>query len=87
MLDRGQHCIKEAIEQNIEHDLKITDICRDAEDDNIIACAVAAKADYLMTGDSDLLEIKSYKDFKIVTPRILKRCLRDFEVTSGSKES
>ena len=69
MLDRGQHCIKEAIEQNIEHDLKITDICRDADDDNIIACAVAAKADYLMTGDSDLLEIKSYKDFKIVTPR------------------
>ncbi len=59
----------EAIERSIDHDLKITDICRDADDDNIIACAVAAKADYLVTGDSDLLDIKSYKDIKIITPR------------------
>jgi len=61
--------ICEAIERSIDHDLKITDICRDADDDNIIACAVAAKADYLVTGDSDLLEIKSYKGIKIITPR------------------
>ena len=49
--------IGEAIEQSIDHDLKITDICRDVDDDNIIACAVAAKADYLVTGD---------KEFKVV---------------------
>jgi len=61
--------IGEAIEQSIDHDLKITDICRDVDDDNIIACAVAAKADYLVTGDSDLLDIKSYRDIKIITPR------------------
>jgi predicted nucleic acid-binding protein len=29
----------------------------------------SAKADYLVTGDSDLLEIKKYKDIKIITPR------------------
>jgi putative PIN family toxin of toxin-antitoxin system len=61
--------ISEAIERSIDHDFKITDICRDADDDNIIACAVAAKADYVVTGDSDLLDIKSYKDIKIITPR------------------
>jgi putative PIN family toxin of toxin-antitoxin system len=61
--------INEAISQVIEHNLKITDICRDANDDNIIACAVAAKADYLVTGDSDLLEIKSYQGVTILTPR------------------
>lgn len=61
--------ISEAIERCIEHDLEITDICRDADDDNIIACAVAAKADYLVTGDSDLLEIKKYKKIRIITPR------------------
>ena len=61
--------ISEAISQVIEHSLKVKDICRDADDDNIIACAVAAKAAYLVTGDSDLLEIKSYKDIKIITPR------------------
>ena len=61
--------VSEAIEQNLAHDLKITDLCRDVDDDNIIACAVAAKADYLVTGDSDLLDIKSYRDIKIITPR------------------
>ena len=61
--------IIEAIEQNIEHDLKISGICRDAADDNIIACAVAAKAAYLVTGDSDLLELNNYKDIKVITPR------------------
>lgn len=61
--------ISEASSQVIKHNLKITDICRDAADDNIIACAVAANADYLVTGDSDLLEIKNYKGVKIITPR------------------
>ena len=61
--------INEAICQVIEYSLKITDICRDADDDNIIACAAAAKADYLVTGDSDLLEIKGYQGVKIITPR------------------
>lgn len=61
--------ISEAIEQSIEHNLKITDVCRDADDDNIIACAVAAKAAYLVTGDSDLLDLKSYKSIKMITPR------------------
>lgn len=65
--------ISEAINHVIEHTLKIANICRDAADDNIIACALAAKADYLVTGDDDLLEIKTCRSVKIITPR-------DFEV-------
>ncbi len=61
--------VSEATSQVIEHTIEIADICRDADDDNIIACAVAAKADYLVTGDSDLLDIKRYKNIKIITPR------------------
>jgi putative PIN family toxin of toxin-antitoxin system len=61
--------VSEAIGQIIEHNLKIIGICRDADDDNIIACAVAAKADYLVTGDSDLSEIKSCRGVQIITPR------------------
>jgi uncharacterized protein len=61
--------ISESISQVIEHSLKVKDICRDADDDNIIACAVAAKADYLVTGDSDLLEIKDYQGVRIINPR------------------
>src|SRR3990172_6078253 len=61
--------ISEALSKVIEHSIKVKDVCRDADDDNIIACAVAAKADYLVTGDSDLLDFKSYEDVKIITPR------------------
>lgn len=61
--------ITEVIGQIIEHQLKITGICRDTDDDNIIACAVAAKADYLVTGDADLLNIKISRGIKIITPR------------------
>lgn len=61
--------ITEAIGQMIEHNLKIRGICRDADDDNIIACAAAANADYIVTGGTDLLDIKSYKDIKIISPR------------------
>jgi uncharacterized protein len=44
-------------------------MCRNTEDDNIISCAVAAKADYLVTGDPNLLEIENPQDIKIATPR------------------
>lgn len=53
--------IIEAITESIDHNLKVTNICRDADDNNVLACATAAKADYLVTGDSDLLEIRSFK--------------------------
>ena len=61
--------ISEAIEQIIEHNLKTAKICRDADDDNILACAFAAQAAYLVTGDADLLEIRNCQDVKIITPR------------------
>lgn len=61
--------IRAAIAEIIEHNLKITNICRDADDNNVLACALAAKADFLVTGDSDLLEIRNFQDIKIVTPR------------------
>jgi putative PIN family toxin of toxin-antitoxin system len=61
--------IHEALDRMVDHDLNITGICRDADDDNVLACAFAAKADYLVTGDSDLLEIGAIRGVKIVTPR------------------
>jgi len=68
-IDVAKEPIHEAIRQVIEQNLKVRDVCRDADDDNIVACAVAARADYLVTGDSDLLVIRSYQGIKIVTPR------------------
>ena len=43
-------------------------VCRDPDDDNILACAVAANADVLVTGDEDLLVLKNHHTFWIATP-------------------
>lgn len=42
---------------------------RDVKDDKFLACAREAKADYLITGDDDLLVLKQYKGIKILKPR------------------
>lgn len=43
--------------------------CRDKDDDNVLACAVEAAAEYLVTGDKDLLHMKTFKRIRIITPR------------------
>lgn len=42
---------------------------RDANDRPVLACAIIGKADYIVTGDNDLLEItgQQYQGIKIVT--------------------
>ena len=44
---------------------------RDTKDDKFLACAYEAKADYLVTGDADLLILREYKGIKIIKPREL----------------
>ncbi len=40
----------------------------DLADDAVLACVVAARATYLVTGDSDLLRLDSYEGIRIVSP-------------------
>jgi putative PIN family toxin of toxin-antitoxin system len=44
-------------------------VTRDPSDDQVIACALAAQADYLVTGDHDMLVLGTYEGIRIVTPR------------------
>jgi hypothetical protein len=44
-------------------------VLNDADDDHIIACAVASNADFIITGDEHLLEMKNHKGIKIVSPK------------------
>lgn len=44
-------------------------ICRDPDDDIVLATAVAAHADAIVTGDQDLLILKAYQRIRILTPR------------------
>ena len=41
---------------------------RDLDDIKIIAAAVAAKADYIVTGDKDLLTLHQFNKINIITP-------------------
>jgi len=43
-------------------------VCRDSSDDLILACAKAAQADCLITGDEDLLILESFESTKIIKP-------------------
>jgi putative PIN family toxin of toxin-antitoxin system len=43
--------------------------CRDPDHHNVLGVALAAGADYIITGDEDLLSIKQYEGTRIVRPR------------------
>ena len=45
----------------------VQQVCRDSEDDKILECALLANADYIITGDADLLVIKEFRGIKIIT--------------------
>lgn len=44
-------------------------ISRDPDDDNILSLAVNSDSELIITGDKDLLILKSYKDIPVITPR------------------
>jgi len=45
------------------------DACRDPDDIKILGLAVASNADYIITGDKDLLVLKSFEGIPILNPR------------------
>lgn len=42
-------------------------VSRDPDDDKFIACAIDAKAVYIVSGDKDLLDIERYEGIEIIT--------------------
>lgn len=45
----------------------IVKLCRDPKDDFLLSLSMDSNADYLITGDKDLLELVEIKDTKIIT--------------------
>lgn len=43
-------------------------VCRDPDDDTVLACAQAARADFIVSGDDDLLILKEFQNIPIITP-------------------
>ncbi len=51
-------------------------VCRDKDDDAVLALAIAAQADMVISGDDDLLCLDSFEGIPILTPALaLQRVL------------
>lgn len=44
-----------------------TRVCRDPDDDIVLACDLSAKADFIVSGDKDLLVLKEFEGMPILT--------------------
>lgn len=49
-------------------ELVLQGVCRDPKDEIFIACAVEGRADYIVTGDEDLLNLEEYQGIKVIRP-------------------
>jgi putative PIN family toxin of toxin-antitoxin system len=68
-----------ALSELIELPDAVPHICRDPEDDWVIACAVAGQADVIVSGDRDLLDLGQVGGISILTAREFLSHLRDVQ--------
>jgi putative PIN family toxin of toxin-antitoxin system len=52
-----------------EYDKLKTKICRDKDDDEILGLAKSSEAQYIISGDQDMLILEQFEITKIVSPR------------------
>jgi putative PIN family toxin of toxin-antitoxin system len=57
--------ISQSLKIEITHHV---DICRDKKDNMFLSLALSAKADAIITGDSDLLILNPFQEIPIITP-------------------
>ena len=60
--------LKTRSELVIPQEIKV-DTCRDPKDLPVLGTCLSGKADYLISGDKDLLELESFEKTLIVSPR------------------
>ncbi|MBI2139348.1 putative toxin-antitoxin system toxin component, PIN family [Candidatus Woesearchaeota archaeon] len=52
----------------IEPTIQVIAVQEDPKDDKVLSCAIAAKAEFIVTGDRHLLKLKQYQGVSILTP-------------------
>ena len=53
----------------------LTAVAQDVRDNPVLACGVDGQADYVVTGDMDLLTLRQFQAIKIVTPNYFLQIL------------
>jgi len=56
--------------------ISVEAVKKDPDDDKFIAVAIEGKADYIVSGDKPLLNIKEYMRIKIISPKDFMRLLK-----------
>lgn len=59
----------------VDSDVNLRVVEEDPDDDKFLEAAVTADADYLVSGDSHLLDLDSFRDIQIVDPRSFSEIL------------
>ncbi|HEX3472058.1 MAG TPA: putative toxin-antitoxin system toxin component, PIN family [Silvibacterium sp.] len=64
---------EDTLRRMLERSIRVTirgtiHLCRDPSDDKFLECAERGNADLIITGDKDLLALKSHKRTRIITP-------------------
>ena len=54
-------------------------VVSDPDDDKFIACAAALKAGHVVSGDKALVDVRQYREIKIVTPREFLEIIRSLK--------
>jgi putative PIN family toxin of toxin-antitoxin system len=54
-------------------------IAADPDDDQVLACAAAGQADYIVSGDPHLLNLREYRGIRILSPAALAALLKTEE--------
>ena len=59
--------------------LRLPGVTRDPKDDAVVACAKEGEADYIVSGDQDLLVLGEYEGIQVITPRQFVEILASLE--------
>jgi predicted nucleic acid-binding protein len=63
-----------------QHSIKVIEpVCRDRKDDFLLALSKETKADYLITGDNDLLSIQKFGKTRIVAANEFDKIIKSGE--------
>jgi putative PIN family toxin of toxin-antitoxin system len=64
---RSEFIFRLRLESELVEIVERIDLCRDEKDNKFLEIAINGKADYLITGDNDLLVLRPFQDVKIMT--------------------
>lgn len=53
----------------VKRKIRVTGVCRDDADHAVLEAALACRAQVIVTGDQDLLELKEFRQIAIITAR------------------